>query len=153
MEDRDQPSMLLRYSAPLVFMAMASGAFVWFVFEAIGTAQQLFSAPDVIYLNKGVFYMLGVGIGLAVLSFVLVYEYWLGKILTTNLTVACTRICFAGVVVMFLLPHIVHSSIDYYLKNKGYEICHQVSHQWRRSRTIVYVVNMEICFELTHKEK
>ena len=153
MKDRDQPSTLLRYSAPTAFLAMTIGALAWFVFGAIDTAHQLLTDAEVVSFNKGVFYMLGVGIGLAVLSFVLVYEYWLGKPLTNTMTTVCTRIGIGSVAVIFLLPQIVHSQVENYVKDKGYEICPGASHQWLHSRTIVYVSNMGLCFELTQKNK
>jgi regulatory protein YycH of two-component signal transduction system YycFG len=67
---------------------LALGGLTVFGFEAIGTAQQLFSDPDVVRFNKGAFYMFGAGIVLVVLSFVLMYEFWYGNPLTANLTVA-----------------------------------------------------------------
>ena len=153
MEDRDQPSTLLRYSAPLSFITMAVGAFVWLAFGVTGLVHQLQNASDFISFNKSVFYMFGVGLGLSILSFVLVYEYLLGKTLTNKLSGICTKLGFGGVAIMFLLPYIVHNKIDSHAKNKGYVICHEASHQWFHSRTIVYVLNKNICMDLVQKGK
>jgi hypothetical protein len=145
MDERDRPSMGVRLVTPGVLITLALGSLIWFIMNTIGLVGQLLSKPDSIILNKGIFYMLGVGLGLGTLAFVVVYEYWLDKPLSETLTSICTKSGITGVVVMLLLPQAVHFVTDEYLTNLNYSICDSASRQWLLSREIVYVVDPALC--------
>jgi hypothetical protein len=145
MEERDRPSLGVRLVTPGVLIILALGALGWFAVNLIGIVEQLISKSDSIMLNKGLFYMLGVGLGLATLAFVVVYEYWLDKTLNETMTNICTKFGIASVVVMLLLPQAAHFLTDEYLIKRNYSVCESASRQWLLSREIVYVVDPTLC--------
>jgi hypothetical protein len=151
MDDRDRPSTIVRLTAPLVVVAMSIGSFVWFFINLYGTINSLLLKLEIINFNKGVFYMLGVALGLAILAFVLVQEYWFDKPITDKMAKVYTKIAVFSVVVMFLLPQVIHFGLDKYLTGKGYVVCGSASHQWLLARRIGYVKNMQICDQYTQK--
>lgn len=145
MEDRDKASLPVRIITPFVLILMATGSIVWFFANAYDTSTQLVSNAVIITFNKGIFYMLGVGMGLATLAFVLVQEYWLDKPLNTKLTKICTKLAITSVAVMLALPQLAHFVTNSHLTNKEYTVCESASHQWLLARRIVYTRNMDTC--------
>lgn len=149
MDERVKPSLLVMIIAPLLFIFMAIGSFQWFMFEVASTASVIINVKDIIYINKGVFYMLGISIGLSSLSFVLVSEFWFGVILNEVLNQLCTKLCVIGVLVMFIIPHILDYTIGYYLTKKGYDFCEKASSQWLHSKTTAYVIDPKVCLAIS----
>lgn len=153
MEDNGKPSLLMQYSTTVVLILMMLGSFLWFGQTAIDTTQQLILSPSSISFNKGVFYMFGVGVSLSVLVYAMIIESVLKKNLSKKSNNVLTKTAIFGVAIMFLLPQVVHYSIAHYLEGQGYEVCHEASHQWLHSRTIVFVNNMDVCSALVNKKK
>ena len=152
MEVTEKPSLLMQYITTLMLILMMVGAFVWFGITLIDTAQQIYLRPTSISFNKGVFYMFGAGIGLGVLVVAMITEVVLKKHLSKRLNAFLTKVAISGVIIIFLLPQVVHYLIADYLEGQGYEVCHEASHQWLHSRTIVFVNDMEVCLELANKK-
>ena len=139
------PSKPMLYTGLVVFAGLAVAVFIYFLQSAIELIQALVSLPEVVSFDKGAFYMPGVFLGLVVLIFVAVYESVLRKELTKNISSVCTKTGIAAVLIIFILPMIVHSSVENHLLPKKYSICSEASHQWLHSRTIVYVSTQEKC--------
>ncbi|CAG20039.1 Hypothetical protein PBPRA1628 [Photobacterium profundum SS9] len=89
--------------------------------------------------------MLGVSIISSALSFVLIYEFWIGVDLTKKLSIYCTRICVIGVIVLFTLPPVLDYSISTYLENRNHVVCVEASTQWLHSKTTVFVREPNVC--------
>jgi len=141
-------SPVVLYGGLAAFIAMALVAFAFFFVTAIGLFDDLSMLPASISFDKGAFYLLGVGLALSVLTFVIIYEPVMGNILTPKIGGLCTKLTIAGVLIMFILPHLVHYGVQSFLTSRGYEVCGCASHQWLHSRTIVYVRNQDVCDRL-----
>lgn len=152
MDDRVRPSLLIKIVAPLVFIFMAVGALLWFILEVVSAASVIINARDIVYINKGVLYMLGISVGLSSLSYVLVSEFWFGVILNEALNQLCTKLCIIGVVMMFIVPHLFDYTISYYLATKGYVVCEKASSQWLHSKTTAYAIDSEVCLALSNND-
>lgn len=139
------PSKPMLYTGLVVFVGFALAVFGYFLQSVIELIQALVSLPEVVSFDKGAFYMPGVFIGLVVLIFAIVYESVLRKELTKKIASVCTRTVIAAVFIIFVLPMLVHRSVDNYMTEKNYSICNEASHQWLHSRTIVYVSKRGIC--------
>lgn len=153
MEGREKPSMVMRWSAPALFIAMTAGALFWFLLASIDVVGQVLAKPESLSFDKGAFYLLGVGVALAVLSFVLVHEFWFGKTLSGWLSRTLTNIAVAAVIAMVALPHATHYAVDSYLADRGYTICEGASRQWLHSRTIVFVETGAVCQQLVKERQ
>lgn len=137
MDDREKPSLGVRIFAPLFFISGSLLALLWFFFRVFDVFFGVLSKIEV--FDKGSFYMLGVGIGLLILSVVTVQEGWLGKPLSKRQSVHLTKAAFIAIALIFTVPHIVHYSANKYLLGKGYMVCDEAAHQWLFVRDIVYI--------------
>jgi len=137
MENREEPSFLIRIFGPLIFVLIAVGALLWFFISFFYLLQQM--GADVVVFDKGSYYALGVGVGLMAIAFAGVQETWLKKPLTKRSTSIISKLAIAGVALTFTVPHILHYASNSYLKNKGYSVCAEASHQWLFVRNIVYI--------------
>lgn len=137
MENREEPSFFIRIFGPLIFVLSALGAFLWFFLRAFYLLKQMDEV--VVVFDKGSYYALGVGVGLMAIAFAGVQETWLRKPLTKRSTSIISKLAIAGVVLTFTVPHIMHYASDRHLKNSGYSVCAEASHQWLFVRNIVYI--------------
>jgi hypothetical protein len=97
--------------------------------------------------------LLGAGVTLGALTLGGLYQGILRLPLTKKVTKILTNVLIGGVVVMFVLPHIVHYPVESYLEGRGYNICEQASYRWFAYREIAYVSNSEACAELVERKK
>jgi hypothetical protein len=148
MQHTEKPSGLVRYGGTLWFISMSAGALIWFIFDAVRLTEQLSGLTEAISFNKGIFYLPGVGIGLGALSFAAIYQYWLNRPLTEQISRLITKLAVSGLLITFLLPNITHYFINNYLTTHGYEVCQHASHQWLHSRIIVFTSSTEACSAL-----
>ncbi|MAZ86038.1 MAG: hypothetical protein CL693_00120 [Cellvibrionaceae bacterium] len=139
----DVPSSLDRFGTPLFLFLLGAGALVWFIYRVF----TLFSngSSPVITFDKGSYYMLGVGVGLLALSYMIIREYWLRRPLSNKRSTFFSRVAISGVILAFLFPHVAHFAADRYLEEHGYSICEEGSHQWLFFRDIVYVQSSIEC--------
>ncbi len=152
MENRDTPSLAIRFAGPLIFIISSTSALFWFGYRFFDLFNKLDSTAEVLKFDKGAFYMLGVGLGLAILSFVLVYEFWHGNSLTKKLTKTCTWLALFSVLLLLFFPQAMHFWTDNYLEEKGFFICEQASSQWLFVTEIVYVSGEHDCDQATKVE-
>ncbi len=108
-------------------------------------------SPSIAF-NKGIFYMLGGGIGLGALFTGMIIEVWIKRPPSDRILKNVGRTAIAGVVIMFALPQVVHYSIANYLEPKGYEICGDASYQWLHYQDIIYTNNPEVCLKLVREK-
>jgi hypothetical protein len=104
-------------------------------------------SEDVVVVDKGSFYMLGVGVGLLALSMAGILETWFLKTLTKKNITVISRTAIIGVILTFTTPHLIDYLSSNTLKNKGYSVCEEASHQWLFFRDIVYVQDPVICIK------
>jgi hypothetical protein len=147
------PSKPMLYTGLVFLIGLAVAVLSYFLQSVIELIQAFRSLPEIISFDKGAFYMPGVFIGLAVLIFAAVYESVLRKKLSNKIASACTRTGVAAVLIIFVLPMVVHSSVENYLLQKNYSICSEASHQWLHSRTIVFVSSQNVCKSLEKNHK
>lgn len=136
MEKRDPPSLLNRIVTPPLTLLFGMLATIWFAYRVIILFKNI-SEPVVLF-DKGSYYMLGVGVSLLTLGCVAVIEFWGGKPITTRQNRLFTRLAISGVVLLFIIPHVVHFVVDKHLVRHGYTVCEEASHQWLFVRDIVY---------------
>jgi len=152
MDDDQKPSVLVQYIGVLAFIAMSLGALVIFGFFAIDTAEQLIATPPSIAYNKGIFYMLGGGIGLGALVIGMIVEIWNKKPRSDRNAQRVARTAISGVVIMFVLPQVAHYAVANYLEPRGYEVCGEASYQWLHYQDIIYTNNPEVCLQLAREK-
>lgn len=143
MENKDSPSWVIRFIGPVFFILGALASLFWFAYSIDVLLNEL--SLETVMVDKGSFYMLGVGVGLATLAFVVVYEFWFNKTLSEKLTKVCNRLAVLSIVLLLLLPQVLHYITDSYLTKNGYTICAEESSQWLFVSEMLYVQNMQEC--------
>lgn len=145
MESRVKPSLLNRIITPLVFLLGGVCALAWFIYRIYMLAKG--SDTGIVLIDKGSYYMLGVGTGMLDLAFIVIWEQWLVKPLSKMVTAIFSRLAIVSIVLLFALPHIIHYLADEHLTGKGYSVCKEASHQWLFVRDIVYIQPSVECSE------
>ena len=141
-----RPSIIIRLLGPLIFLAGAVSSLFWFGYSLTTLFANIDS--EIVLFDKGACYLFGAGLGLSILTFVLVYEFWYGKPLSDKLSKMCTRLAFLSIVVLLVLPHVCHYITGNYLGSKGYIVCEKASTQWLFTKEIVYINETQDCGEI-----
>lgn len=145
MDDREKPSLAVRILAPVFFILGALSALAWFFLRVF----DLFFGDliSIKVVEKGAFYLFGVGIGLVILALVTVKEGWIGKALSKRQAAYFTRAAYIAIISIFTVPHLVHYAANTFLLGNGYEVCEEAGHQWLFVRDIVYIKPSVVCSE------
>src|SRR5690625_3426416 len=104
METREPPSLTNKIVGPPLFLLGGACATLWFFYRLASLVQNL--SEPIILIDKGSYYMLGVGVGLLSLAFVLIIEFWGGDPLTSKQNTLLSRLAISGVALMFAFPHV-----------------------------------------------
>ena len=131
------PTLFDRIATPVFLLVFGTGAILWFIYQLFLLLNK--GPSPVVTFDKGSCYMLGVGVGLLALAYMVIKEFWLNTPLTNEQTTFFSRIAISGVVLAFIFPHLAHFTAHQYLKKGGYAVCEEASHQWLFIRDIVYI--------------
>ncbi|WNO08047.1 hypothetical protein [Teredinibacter sp. KSP-S5-2] len=145
MNEVEKPPKLVLYGGVAVFILISVAAFIWFAWSMFSLAVQVIALSSIISLDKGALYFFGVSLGLGGVSVFMVVELYLGKPPSEKFGKFIGRWAISGLVIMLIVPHFVHYSLDSYLMKKQYSICEKASHAWLHARTIVYMKNQADC--------
>ena len=147
-----KPSRTLQYSVIFFFFVFSLLSLTSFGYSAFFLARDLLAGSTIISFNKGSFYMLGVGIASAFLTYALLLEVAKGFI-SKRFNKRTTRIGLTALALIFLIPQLVHYAIGGYADNLGYEVCSGASYQWLHARTIVYTNSPETCLGIVDEHR
>lgn len=130
------------YGAILFFTLLGIGSLFVFTSVFINMLVDMNTQPEIININKGAYYLFGVGMASLFLVFDVVYSKVLKKEISKNMHRQLTRIGVGSIVVVFVLPHIIHFAAADYLEKAHYQVCESRSTQWLFVRTIVYTKSL-----------
>ena len=134
-------SVLHLLSGLLMFSMLGIWALYYAVIVSLQLISELTNDSDILSFDKGAFYLFGVGLGLFVFVFAIIYS----KIVNNKLSDIIHKLIFfsliSSVVLTFLLPQLMHFYIDSYTEKNNYEVCRDQSHRWLHAVTIVYAKN------------
>lgn len=152
MESQIQPSLLNRIITPILFVLGGFSALYWFISSIYLLSISIGYTDDIVLVNKGSFYLLGVGIGMLGLAFIVIWEQWLVKPLNKRITTIFSSLAIASITLLLVLPHAIHYLVDDYLIAKDYSVCEKASHQWLFVQDIVYIKDTMECSESIKKK-
>lgn len=89
-------------------------------------------------IDKGSYYLFGVGIMFAALLPDGIYTSLLRRPLSKRAHHWVTGFALAGLALVVILPHVIHYPVTNILEKRGYEVCEKQSHQWLFLNTVVY---------------
>lgn len=144
-EDRERYTGAKLY-AVLAFFALIALVAFWFFFTGLyGLVTGILTEQAVIEFNKGSFYMLGAGLGAALLCFAGFYESVLGRVKDKRYGKWIGTSLIASLIIAFLLPSVAHYGVSQLSERRGYAPCEEASTQWLYLRNIVYTRTSEDC--------
>lgn len=153
MDGEDKAPFWVRVLIGIVFFILATFCFAWFIYSAVGLIIALNTLPSVIEYYKSTMYLLGVSIGLFFMFAGIVLQGLLEKDLSKKTESLLARGMIAGVVIMFVLPQIVHYTVNKMIPMDRYIVCEEMSHQWMMHKYVVYTDNQATCDELVKEEE
>lgn len=120
---------------------LISAVCLWLPVSAFWSMMSEFqNHQPIVNINKGVYYLFGVGIAFLALLVDGVNNAILRRKISQKLAKYISRIALGGMAVMVLLPALVHYPVADSLERVGYAICPEQSSQWLFVRTIVYAL-------------
>lgn len=137
----------LQLLVAIIFAGLSLGSMTFFLNGTGTLISDLLGAAPIITFDTSVYRFLGIAIGTGGLagSAVIVWIYhesppkaatkWIGRCL------------IGGLVLMFLLPHVIHFPLEKYLFNHGYKICEPKSYATRAYRSVAYVNSVPACLD------
>ena len=152
LSDIEQSSRLQQYTGIFVSFFSGAAALFFFGYNTLYLIKALVEESRVISFDKGSVYLLGVGLGLGVVTYWFIRDV-MKKPASAAYNQKATRIAIGVIIIMVVLPHIVHYAVGHYLKPRGYVVCDEASYQWLYDRTIVYTANSNVCVELVAEER
>lgn len=135
----------LQLLAAIIFVGMSLGSMTFFLSGAGTLIRELLGGASIITFDTSVYRFSGVAIGTAGMagSMVVVAIYQKNPPKAASIWVG--RCLMAGVMLMFLLPHIIHFPLERYLFNSGYKICEPKSYATRSYRSVAYANSVPAC--------
>jgi len=119
------------------------------IYGFINSFQRLMVAfenhESVIILEKGRYYLLGVGLGLSCGVFGAFYE----KVMNINPSQKIINIVgvflFSSFVLMLVMPQVIGYFAESRLEERGYRYCSELSRAWLINKDIAYVKDESLC--------
>ena len=136
--NESEPSKLTITSILFVIALFGIFSLIYPTYVFIDLLRAVSRAPSVITMDKGVFYLFGVGVMLLALIPDGVYHKILGNEISSQVQKWVSRTAISGLIIMVLLPHLIHYPMENVLQNNNYVECKKQSKQWLLFRTIVY---------------
>lgn len=133
-----KPSFLYLFFGTVIFLLLGVGALYYAVIVSIDVFEYLSFPKEIFVFEKSSFYLFGVGIGLLVYPFAIIYKYVFRLTVSHLMETYLSRIMIGSVILAFMLPQAMHFYIDSYTEKNNYQICRDESHRWLHVVTIVY---------------
>src|SRR5690606_24898655 len=116
------------------------------------TFNSLLNDGLVVSFSKGAMYALGAGMASLTIIFIGAYQTLKKTELSKRQEKIATKLLVLFILLMFLIPAIVHFSVNKIAVAKGYFECEEMSYHWLLYSKYYYTENESVCSELV-KEK
>lgn len=130
MQTEQQSSPMARFLSVGFFLVLTIASLAWFFVSTTSLISQIRQNAPIIGFDKGSVYMLGIGLGLLVLTAGGIMQGILGKTLTPAKESLFMKGIVTSLVVAFLLPHAVHYGVSQYTQKQHYDICNPATYRW-----------------------
>lgn len=121
-----------------IFFLVVLGSFGWFGYSLVSTVVSIATHEESAVIDKGSYYLFGVGLGLAALLVDGIAANLLHKPLSPSGLRMVSRLVVFSLVLTFVLPQVLHYSIASWLRASGYTHCEGQSSTWLHVSTIEY---------------
>ncbi|VAW90479.1 hypothetical protein MNBD_GAMMA17-1731 [hydrothermal vent metagenome] len=153
MDGEQRPSTLARFISVAFFLILTLSSLTWFTVSIIGFISQFLLNDPVVEFDKGSMYMLGIGLGLLLLTIGGVMQGLLGKKLTPQKETLFTRGLVFSLIIMFGFPHLTHYVVANYAQQRNYSVCSDASYRWLLYSKFYYTKNGMACNKLVSKKE
>lgn len=108
------------------------------ILNLVEMATEIAKRSTSITIDKGVYYLFGVGLAFSFLLVDGIYNTVLRRPITKVAARLVNRIAIAGLILVVVMPNVVHLATAHYLEYNEYHFCQAQSSQWLLMRDIVY---------------
>lgn len=152
--NREQlPSPLTRFLSVVFFSMLTLSALAWFVVSVIGIISQFSLNDPVVGFDKGSMYMLGVGLGLLLLTIGGIMQGIFGQALTPKEETLFKRGIVISIVLMVTFPQLAHYLVSKYAHKQHYSICNDATYRWLLYRKLYYTESKITCDKLVNEKE
>ena len=143
------PSSVLARTLSITFFSIGTlSALVWFFVSLIGVITLFRLNKPVITFDKGAMYMLGVGLGLLLLTITGFIQGVLKKKLSHRAEILFKRGIIVSVMLMLVTPQLAHYLVANSAQQRHYDICKAASYRWFLYSKFYYTQNEMTCNQL-----
>lgn len=153
MGEEEKASMPMRILSLLLFVFFTFVAFFLFTNSTLSLISALHVETSVIDFDKGAMYLFGCGIFCLAVTIVGIKKGILGFDLTPKQNDFLAHTMMASLLLAMLLPHIVHYSVDDYLKKRNYALCREATDRWMTDVKLYYTSSDEACNQLVNEKQ
>jgi len=153
MKSEQLPSALARFLSVGFFLVLTLSALAWFVFSIIGFITQFRMNNVVVGFDKGSMYMLGIGLGLLLLTIGGVMQGLFKKKLTPKKETLFARGLVFSLILMVTFPQLTHYLVANYSQKQNYIVCSDATYRWLLYSKIYYAKNETACNELVNEKE
>lgn len=122
----------------LSFTIIWLGSFYLAGKASVQLTSDINNSAEIVKFEKGFFYFFGIGLGFLIIVIAATYKHYIKRTISSQMDKKLEKALIFCLVIMFLIPHVVHSFTSSYLEEQGYIVCEALSTQWLRGRRIVY---------------
>lgn len=153
MQSEPQSSFLVRLLCVAFFFILTIAALAWFVISTADFITQIRLNAAVIAFDKGAVYMLGIGLGLLLLTAGGVVQGLLGKSLPSKYESLLGKGFVISILLLFLLPHAVHYGVSQYTQKQHYTLCNEATYRWFLYSKFYFTNNASGCDALIREKQ
>jgi len=153
MGGEQRPSTLVRFLSVVFFSILTLSSLAWFTVSITGLLSQFLLNDPVVEFDKGSMYMLGIGLGLLLLTIGGVIQGLLGKKLTSQKEAVFTRGLAFSLILMIGFPHLTHYVVANYARQRNYSVCSDATYRWLLYSKFYYTNSDMACNELVSKKE
>lgn len=152
MQTEQQSSPMARFLSVGFFLVLTIASLAWFFVSTTSLISQIRLNAPIIGFDKGSVYMLGIGLGLLLLSVGGIMQGILGKALTPANESLFKKGIVISILLMFLLPHAVHYGVSQYTQKQHYTLCNEATYRWFLYSKFYFTNNASGCDALIREK-
>jgi len=152
-DDSNTPSLLTRLSGFSFFTLLTIACFTWFIWSTFNLISQIQNGSSVITFDKGSMYMLGAGIGLAILTLGGLYQGVMRLKFSPKQEMVIRNGVVSSIIVIFVFPQVAHYSVSEIMKERNYYRCEKMSYRWLLYKKLIYTDNFRTCESLVREKQ
>ncbi len=133
-----KPSIWYISGITVIFSTIGIVTLYYVVNVLITLTTEISSLNELIAIDKGAYYLFGVGLIFIIFATGLIHTRIFKKEISNSNDKLYAYLLIGALALTFIIPQIIHFSAANHLENEGYQVCEEKSTRWLHVVTIVY---------------